>query len=112
MKVRLAGFLLSAAVGNMNLDRALHVINAGTISATGLTAIGIRSLRPGGLIDNSGSIFGGVNMYGNMSRLRNTGLIDATSAGVAGGMRRTGGLAIDFGASAGSRNGQPCRFYQ
>ena len=67
------------------------------IQADGANAFAVDLKRFGGLLENlgEGQIIGGVRMIGNRARLFNDGSIDA------GNQRHT--LAIDFGASPGSR---------
>ena len=76
---------------------ALQVFNRGLIQADGANAFAVDLRRFGGLLENlgEGQIIGGVRMIGNRARLFNDGSIDAGN--------QQHNLAIDFGASPGSR---------
>ena len=76
---------------------AAQVFNRGLIQADGANAFAVDLRRFGGLLENlgEGQIIGGVRMIGNRARLFNDGSIDAGN--------QQHNLAIDFGASPGSR---------
>ena len=74
---------------------ATQVFNQGLIQADGTLGRAVELRRSGGLLENYSQIIGGVRMIGNRARLFNDGSIDA------GNQRHN--LAIDFGASLGSR---------